>query len=250
MPKGVRKNITVPGLLAPALRERAFEFGHKTVSTFVVDLVCYDLGRGASHLITLAISRDTQAAQDAVDAEIVARYRPGQEREGILVEVVKHLSQLRSVARRSAAAPPLNMKAERITFPAVAWPLIELRWRELGYSSLSSYVTGLIRYDLLVGGPHAVRAADRPRQLELALALEAQEKRERGEHRKLFLDHLIERAERRPLSPAELDRTKSEIVRHLMRHLAGAPPTVRQKSTSPRRKAKTLSSTRPRQRAD
>src|SRR5262245_14152631 len=86
MAKGVRKNITVPGLLAPALPVRSREFGHKTVSPLVVDLVCYDLRSGAPHTITLAIDRDTQAAQDAVDAELVARYSPGQERTGLLVE--------------------------------------------------------------------------------------------------------------------------------------------------------------------
>jgi len=48
------------------------EFGHRTVSPFAVDLVCYDLRCGAPHTITLAISQDTQAAQDAVDAELVA----------------------------------------------------------------------------------------------------------------------------------------------------------------------------------
>ena len=54
-------------LLAPALRFRTREFGHRTVSPLAVDLVCYDLRSGAPHTITLAISQDTQAAQDAVD---------------------------------------------------------------------------------------------------------------------------------------------------------------------------------------
>ena len=32
--------------------------------------------------------------------------------------------------------------------------IIGIRWRELGFSGISQYVTSLIRYDLLLGGPH------------------------------------------------------------------------------------------------
>jgi hypothetical protein len=252
MAKGVRKNITVPGLLAPALRTRAQEFGHKTVSPLVVDLVCYDLKSGAPHTITLAIESDTQAAQDAVDAELVARYRPGQERTGLLVEVVQRLTELRSVARHAEASPALTTRPARITFPGILWPSIELRWHELGYESLSAYVTGLIRYDLLVGGPHLFHAAaDRPRQVEQALAREAQATRERKLHRKLFLDHLIERAEGRSLTSAELDAVKSEVARHLLCHIGGGASVIAARPRPPlQRKAKTLSSNLPRQRAD
>ena len=38
MAKGIRKNISVPGLLAPALRFRTLEFGHRTVSPLAVEL--------------------------------------------------------------------------------------------------------------------------------------------------------------------------------------------------------------------
>jgi hypothetical protein len=39
--------------------------------------------------------------------------------------------------------------------------MADIRWRELGYASLSAYVTGLIRYDLLLGGPHQFDAKAR-----------------------------------------------------------------------------------------
>ncbi len=251
MSKGVRKNISVPGLLASALKQRAEEFGHKTVSPYIVDLVCYDLKSAAPHSITLVISRDNQAAHDAVDAELVARYRPGQSRQGLLVQLVERLTELRSVARHADAPPPLSTQPERITIPAAIWRWVDLRWRELGYSSLSAYVTGLIRYDLLVGGPHAFKAADRPRMEERALAQEAQECLSQGQKRKLLLDHLIERAEQRPLSSADLDRIKADIARRLLRHLAAPRPVCQPKRARiGGRKARTLSSTRPRQRAD
>jgi hypothetical protein len=251
MAKGVRKNVMIPGLLVGALHHRMAEFGHTTVSPFVVDLVCYDLRAGAAHVITVAIGNDTQAAQDAVDAELVARYRPGQSREGLLVAVTQRLTEIRDIARRAGAPLPLRMEPERITFPAIIWPLANLRWRELGYSSLSAYLTGLIRYDLLVGGPHLFDASDKRRELRSALDRETVEAREIGKPRKLFLDYLIERVEGRELTPQELDQTKAEIARRLLRHIGrSSGPSATKRPESMRRPTKTLSSTRSRQRAE
>jgi hypothetical protein len=84
MPKGIRKSITIPGLLAPVVKRRNGEFGHSIFTPYAVELVCYDLRSDAGHTITLEIARDTQAAQDAVDRELVARYHPGQKRDGLL----------------------------------------------------------------------------------------------------------------------------------------------------------------------
>jgi hypothetical protein len=220
MAKGVRKNVSIPGLLAPALRLRMREFGHRTVSPFAVDLVCYDLRSGAPHSITLAISQDTQAAQDAVDGELVARYRPGQKRNGLLVEFVEHLAQLRDLARHAECPPlPLNAKPERIMLPAAIWPLADLRWRELAYDSLSAYITGLIRYDLLIGGPHLFDARDARREITRALDQETLKARASGATRKLFLDYLIERAHGKAFSQVELERNKEEIAHRLLRHV-------------------------------
>jgi hypothetical protein len=214
MGKGIRKNITVPGLLAPALRLRFHEFGFRTLSPFAVDLVSYDLQSGAKHTITVAIARDTLAAQDAVDAEIVARYQPGQPREGLLVQVVERLNELRTMARNSPP-PPLNAKPERITFPVRIWKLVDLRWEELGYASLSAYVTGLVRYDLLIGGPHRSQKPDTRRAAQDAFARVTVARRKSGVRRKLYLDHLIERAEGRPLDETELEKIKAKIAHHL-----------------------------------
>jgi hypothetical protein len=230
MAKGIRKNISIPGLLAPALRLRTLEFRHRTVSPFAVDLVCYDLRSGAPHTITLAISQDTQAAQDAVDAELVARYRPGQKRNGLLVEIAEHLDELRGIARHAAITLPMKTQAERIMIPAAIWPLADLRWRELGYSSLSAYLTGLIRYDLLIGGPHLFDATHARRKTQAALDRATQQARECGQSRKLFLDYLIERVQGRPLTGLELDQKKEEIARTLLRHV-GSHGNHRPRST-------------------
>lgn len=81
----------------------------------------------------------------------------------MLVQFMNRIQEVQSTAessRRGGAVPPLKAKAERVTFPARIWPVIDLRWRELRYPILSAYVTGLIRYDLMLGGPHIVTGAD------------------------------------------------------------------------------------------
>jgi hypothetical protein len=114
MPKGIRKNITIPGLLAPSLHQRAEEFGFRTLSPYVFDLVSFDLQSCAPHTITIAIAADSQSAQDAVDAELSRRYSPGQPRNGLLVQIIEHLNELRTNARKLMPAPGLTARAERV----------------------------------------------------------------------------------------------------------------------------------------
>jgi hypothetical protein len=122
MPKGVRKSITIPGLLAATVKQRCREFGHSIFTPYAVELVCYDLRSDAKHSITLEIARDTQPAQDAVDRELVARYRPGQPRKGLLVQMVDRIHRLQSVAaasRHDLPLPPLSA----VAFAEVAWAI-------------------------------------------------------------------------------------------------------------------------------
>lgn len=220
MPKGVRKSITIPGLLAPAVRRRRAELGYELFAPYAVELVCYDLRSDAKHTITLQIANDTQAAQDAVDRELVIHYRPGQKREGLLVRLVDKASDLQSIAHRSRhdrVLAPLSATPERVTFPPGIWPLVDSRWRELNYRSLSAYLTGLIRYDLLVGGPHASTTADCRSKLQRRLTRKTLADRRRGRRRKILLDHLIEEAQGRTFSEKELEKVKGRIAKELRR---------------------------------
>ncbi len=116
----------------------------------------------------------------------------------------------------------MSAKPERITLPARIWQIVDLRWNELGYPSFSAYVTGLIRYDLLVSGPHRAKGSITSRAALAARARETVARRRRGEKRKLYLDHLIERSEGRALNDSELEQIKAKIAIHLRSLLA--PP--------------------------
>jgi hypothetical protein len=217
MARGVRKSITIPGLLIPAVKQRRAEFGHSTLTPYAVELVCYDLRSDSKHEITAAISRDTQAAQDAVDRELVSRYKPGQRREGLLVQLVERLYHLQDVAARARHDLPVQLSAvpERVTFPFDIWRLVDVRWQELGYPSFSAYITGLIRYDLLVGGPHSSTTADPRSKLQRKLTRKTLAAHRRGGRRKLLLDHLIEEAEGHAVPDEELQRVKARIAKAL-----------------------------------
>ncbi|MDQ6809042.1 MAG: hypothetical protein M3Z64_06405 [Verrucomicrobiota bacterium] len=89
------------------MKRRCAEFEHSTLT----ELVCYDLRSDAKHEITVAIACDTQAAQDGVEHELVSRYRPGQKREGLLVQVIERIHHLQDIAARSRHDLPVQ--AER-----------------------------------------------------------------------------------------------------------------------------------------
>ncbi|MGB8473343.1 MAG: hypothetical protein WCE61_04575 [Candidatus Acidiferrum sp.] len=202
------------------MKKRRIELGFDIFTPYAVELVCYDIRSDAKHSITLELARDTQGAQDAVDRELVARYRPGQKREGLLVQVVERIQRLQGIAaenRHDRAVIPLSAVARRVTFPFDIWQLANVRWKELGYRSLSAYITGLIRYDLLISGPHASTTADCRSRLQRKLTRQTLAARRRGRRRKILLGHLIEEKHGRPVAPEELERVKANIAQELRR---------------------------------
>ena len=218
MAQGIRKTITIPGMLVETIKSRYQEFDYVSFSSHGLELVCYDLRVQAQHLITLEIARDTQSAQDAIDRELVQSYQPSKERNGILIKIVDYIAHMRDTATRfrdTARLPAMSVKSERITFPNVIWPLVEVRWQELGYPSLSAYITGLIRYDLMVGGPHLFTSEDCRAETQEALNKETLRVREKGKTRKILLDYLIERAHGSELPENELNQIKARIACHL-----------------------------------
>jgi len=223
MPKGFRKNISIPGLLALTSKQRAAEFGDAGFAPYVVELVCYDLRAAAHHSITLAIADDTQAAQDAVDQELVARYKPGQPRAGLLVQVAQQLQGIAEQSRHDLPLAAMSAVSERVTFPADIWPLAKERWPALGYRTLSAYITALIRYDLLVGGPHTYATGECRSKVQRAITRKTVAARRKGGQRKILLDHLIERAKGRRVPKEELEEVKAQIARTLRESLTKRP---------------------------
>jgi len=158
-----------------------------------------------------------------VDQELVARYKPGQPRAGLLVQVAQQLQGIAERSRHDLPLAAMSAVSERVTFPADIWPLAKERWQALGYRTLSAYITALIRYDLLVGGPHAYATGECRSKVQRAITRKTVAARRKGGQRKILLDHLIERAIGRRVPKEELEEVKAQIARTLRESLTKRP---------------------------
>ena len=222
MPRSTRKSITYPGVLFEAVCKRLAEFHYKAFSPFAVELVCYDLRIQAAHSVTLPLSRDTQEVQDVVDHLLAAGYRSKQAREGPLVRLLESVCAGEDPALALAPAfaerfCAMSTRSERVFFPLEILPLAERRYAHLGYASLSAYVTGLIRYDLLIGGPHLFSGADCRQDVQEALTRETVRAATAplSKERKIFLDYLIERSLGKRLGAEQLEAMKARLANSL-----------------------------------
>jgi hypothetical protein len=96
-------------------------------------------------------------------------------------------------------------------------PCIEQRWREAGYRGFSAYLTALIRYDLLLLGPHKHYSGD---DWGAARMAELDAKTVKAFHeakpRKIHLDYELDRAAGRELTPAERSARMREVAQFLL----------------------------------
>jgi hypothetical protein len=81
----------------------------------------------------------------------------------------------------------------------------------------------LIRYDLLVGGPHQFDARHARQKVQAALDKATQAARRRGHSRRLFLDYHIERVHGSMLTSAELDHQKAQIAKQQLKKVGSKP---------------------------
>jgi hypothetical protein len=139
------------------------------------------------------------------------------------------LQQKANTHRHDPIEPGLMMcHREVILFPGKLQPLIEERWEELGFDSLSAYVTSLIRYDLLLSGPHKYfDGRDMSKELRAALDLRTTREFYAERRQKILLDYLIEQAEGRELSPAEREGAINRIVGQLRQNALDSQRQVR-----------------------
>jgi hypothetical protein len=68
---------------------------------------------------------------------------------------------------------------------------------------------------LLISGPHRSLPPATSRAKQETIARQTLVRCRRGKKRKLYLDHLIEKTEGRPLDKRELEAMKARIAQHL-----------------------------------
>jgi hypothetical protein len=193
------------------VRLRWQEFRYPSFAPFALEMICFDLRRRREHLITATLASDTMEVQDALDAALAGSYCPGADARGPLVQAVMCEQ---ANGQRDVPRGPFAKWRSHVFYSDVLAPCIEERWRECGYTSFSAYVTGLIRYDLLLLGPHEHYTGD---DMDPAL-LRALDQKTRAEFyarerpARLKLDHLLEQAAGRPLGPHERDARMLAVV--------------------------------------
>lgn len=197
--------VTLPGLLLDSIRERRKEFDYPSFSPYGLELICFDLRERHEHWVTQPWATDERWIQDAIDREIVSHYRPKSPRNKSL------MYQLLDLAKDLKASPPQPIERglfasqrDYIWIPHTLVELVKTRWTELKYQHLSAYVTGLIRYDLMLSGPHKYfHGSDTDPDLLRALDIETATEFQARKRRRILLDYLIEEAAGRPLSDEE-----------------------------------------------
>ncbi len=209
--KSRRRYVALPGLLADTARLRWKEFRYPGFSPFGLELVCFDLRLRVPHEITLRFARETPKVQLAIDRLLVTQYRPGAERNGILIQAAR--GEFAPAARPAPSGSFANYRTE-VRFSDLLAPCIAARWPEAGYASFPDYVTALVRYDLMLLGPHRYFNGDDV-DPEMLAALDRETHREFHENRqpkRIYLDRVLEEVAGRPLTPEERSTRKHELA--------------------------------------
>jgi hypothetical protein len=207
-----RRSVTIPGLLMLILKQRWEEFRYPCFAPYALELICFDLRKRREHIVTLAFARETRRVQQALDRELVRHYQPGR-REGILARAVQ--------GGALDVEPPrprgdFAQEREFLSYSETLAPCVETRWREAGYASFSAYLTGVIRYDLLLLGPHKYFSGDDTdpeilESLDRGTVADFQAARPQP----TYLDVLINQAAGRRLPPEERDEATRKVAARL-----------------------------------
>jgi hypothetical protein len=145
--------ISLPAVLGRGARTRMEEVQSGTLSRYLIELTAYDLRERHLHGLTGPYAHEPVEVQQAIDLAICAHYRPGQKTTR---------DQLKQLLSRGFAEPE-KIPIERLVLCRAKHHVylrklhresILERIRELHYPHLSDYLIGLIRYDLIIGGPH------------------------------------------------------------------------------------------------
>jgi hypothetical protein len=205
--KSWRHYVTIPSILAPAVKARIKELKRPSFSQHAIETTCFDLRIRRNHAVTGQFARELPEIQNAIDRFIVALYHPGAEPdEGTLWRLI--FNSLPPMTRwiPKVGEGPREPQKHDIYYPPLLVEKIEERWRELGLESLSEYVTSVMRYDLLLGGKHKhFPYNDYDPEVLGALDRETLTEFLKNRKPKIRLDFLLEKAAKKELTREECE---------------------------------------------
>ena len=210
------RRVWLPGALLVAIQARMQELQSGNLSRYLVELIAFDLRERHLHSITGPLARESLRVQQAVDEAIARHYEAGKKSNRAQIE--KTVREGFQVAGTAPDAGGLLTKERHLVYlRKLHRDAINTRLRELRFAHLSEYVVSLIRYDLLLGGPHKYFYGDDcPPEMCLALDRETLEIFHKNEPRKCMIDYVVEEAAGRAMSVeerhAELRKTSAKLT--------------------------------------
>ena len=198
-------NLCLPGALMPAIERRIAELKSVNLSRYVIELVAFDLCRLRAHSLTERINRYPLNVQHAVDLAIDRHYVAGRKSNREQMDRIVKCGPEEAAALGEIA--PVKKEKHRVWLRSLHRDAMRQRTTALGFDSLTEYITSVIRFDLLLGGPHKEFPGDK--QFDVAEILALDEKTLAtylaNEPKKCMIDYVVEEAVGRTMTPEERD---------------------------------------------
>jgi hypothetical protein len=208
-------NLCLPGALMPAVLRRIEELQSGNLSRYVVELIAFDLRRLRAHTLTAGIARHPANVQHAIDLAIDRHYVAGTKSNR------EQMQRLVDSGPNEAAAlgelAPVKKEKHGIWLRSLHREAMKQRAAALGFRGLTAYITSLIRYDLLLGGPHEEFPGDKEftRAEIVALDEDTLATYKANQPKKCMIDYVIEEAAGRELTPEERDAELEKVAEKL-----------------------------------
>jgi hypothetical protein len=220
------RNIWLPGALMDLIPTRMEEVGETTLSRYLTELISYDLRERHAHSLTGWLSTLPLAVQQAIDLAIRCHYRPGYKsnKEQMARLIVRGFAD----ALTGMRAEPLMAKARHeVYLRGLHRGIILERMAQLGFKHLSEYVISLIRFDLLVGGPHKHFDGTCSRPLAVVLDHKTADTYKNQPPKKCMVDYIIEEISGREMTPEERDGALRKISEQWVQEALAAQKKAR-----------------------
>ncbi len=208
-------NLCIPGALMPAIIRRIAELKSGNLSRYVIELVTFDMRRLRAHSLTGPLASKPLEVQHAVDLAIDRNYVAGRKSNKEQMQRIVLMDPEEAAAIGELGA--VKKEKHQIWLRSLHRKAINERCAALGFSSLGDYITSLMRFDLLLGGPHD----EFPGDMEIArpdiakLDKKTLTTYEENQPRKCMIDYVVEEIAGREMSPDERDAELARISEKL-----------------------------------
>jgi hypothetical protein len=191
-----------------------------------VELISYDLRDRHYHSLTGWLSLQPPEVQQAIDLVIRRHYRPGYEsNKEQIARVVAHGFADSITGVR--AEPLMTKTRHEVYLRRMHSGIIAERMKQLGFTQLSQYVISLIRFDLLVGGPHKHHGGKISKPMVAALDVNTYETFQTKPPKKCMIVYVIEEICGREMTPEERDEALRKVSEQFVAEAVAAQKLAR-----------------------